>query len=850
MRSCDEIRPLLFALVEEEVTKNERRRIEAHVDRCRECSRELAEERAPTRLLTRTRRPRRHRTALSTLGLAACVVLVVLLLQPGTAAHGSIEPQTLTPEMTRRDGERTRLQSSNHIEVPTGEACRIRIRGVGTVQAEGPAMLELDQSGRRWKLVLLHGEVRAELERGAELEVVTLRGRRTLAGGPHFICLQAGDEKPAPPAPLKASAEDLIGQGHQFFFQEENMVQAERVYRAALNHPAATSAQRERARFYLGASLGRQGKLAEAVEVQKEWLKRNPKDKSRHHVLFFHGIYLWELGQQEKARKCWRTIVRQAPDSQMGEYAAHKLARGHVTRRRPRPDPGYRAGRVLAADAGRPGGYLVVAVALRDKRFREVAEKAAAFHKGRVVDFDGRDFGGLRKRLAKTRPEQVLYVVTPDVFDVNLHRRLLLLSAGLDEDILPDFAFGYLTARDGAGVAALWERTVAVHRKGPASKRWIRSAVRRAKGYLAPGAIDAVARAAGFTGDAIYWGTEGTRAEKLTFVDEKLPELENAAVIAMTGCGDPQGTWLFADSRNAESDKHWDFDPEKVGHDPDGEMPRITADHLRKLHLKSPIVFTGVCHAGATRRVFVEGDIVSTFGRTKGVSTLYELPSAESYCLAMIDAGAVAFLCPIAANHGASVGRETTFLLTEGASLGETIKSTYDELYLASRGKLRLDLQVEGKAHGGTEYVMQGGGANRILIGDPALKPYPTTHHPAERVEIRNRSDKGFEVVVTWEKGYHARAWDMYREDSRRDWCVRARISLDGLVPKGRALAVTASVHATGRDGRPLPYEITHAEPETYHGRRYLHLQATAPRKPVAGKYVQAAFRVTLERAP
>ena len=152
MRPCDEIRPLLFAFAEDEVNGAERRRIEAHVDRCAECRRELAEERALTRLLTR--RPRRRRAALSTLGLAACAVLAVLLLQPGTAAHGSIEPQTLTPEMTRRGGERTRLQRSNHIEVPTGEACRIRIRGVGTVHAEGPAMLELDRSDPRWKLVL------------------------------------------------------------------------------------------------------------------------------------------------------------------------------------------------------------------------------------------------------------------------------------------------------------------------------------------------------------------------------------------------------------------------------------------------------------------------------------------------------------------------------------------------------------------------------------------------------------------------------------------------------------------------------------------------------------------------
>ena len=195
--------------------------------------------------------------------------------------------------------------------------------------------------------------------------------------------------------------------------------------------------------------------------------------------------------------------------------------------------------------------------------------------------------------------------------------------------------------------------------------------------------------------------------------------------------------------------------------------------------------------AGTLQRVFVEGDIVSTFGRTER-ATLYRLPLRQSVALAMIDAGATAFLCPIGANHGMAVSREVDFALENGATLGETIKSTYDDVHLAARGDLVLDIQVDGEPHAHREYVMQGGGANRILIGDPALAPFAATALPHERTEIRKTADTGFDVVVTWQPDFHARGWDMYGRDRERDWSIRTRVALDGVVPVDRRLAFTA----------------------------------------------------------
>ena len=75
------------ALFEGEVTRAEKRTIQRHVARCRDCRRKLEEERALTRMLRRTRRRGR---ALPILGFAASLLIGLLLFWP-RPAHGSIE---------------------------------------------------------------------------------------------------------------------------------------------------------------------------------------------------------------------------------------------------------------------------------------------------------------------------------------------------------------------------------------------------------------------------------------------------------------------------------------------------------------------------------------------------------------------------------------------------------------------------------------------------------------------------------------------------------------------------------------------------------------------------------------
>ena len=73
-------------------------------------------------------------------------------------------------------------------------------------------------------------------------------------------------------APIRAAPTDgpdeLLTEARKAFYEAEDMVAAEALYRAAAAHPDATDEQRALAGRMVGACLGRQEKFAEAVSVQ------------------------------------------------------------------------------------------------------------------------------------------------------------------------------------------------------------------------------------------------------------------------------------------------------------------------------------------------------------------------------------------------------------------------------------------------------------------------------------------------------------------------------------------------------------------------------------------------------
>lgn len=451
--------------------------------------------------------------------------------------------------------------------------------------------------------------------------------------------------------------------------------------------------------------------------------------------------------------------------------------------------------------------------------------------------------------LERLRPEVALVVAPPDVLDAGLHRSLLVASCGFDADPFVDVELGYLTASSPEGLDRLWSASQRVRAEGLASTRWIegfvtsgmRSTVYRER-------IHELAAVAGFEGHGLAFSCVESDPDVLAFVEERLPDVDGCGVLSLTGNGDPQGVWIFDGARNMDRSAHWSYTAERVGHDPQGAMPRILAATWRERDLDGAVVWSGTCHSAVCQRAWVEGDIVSTFGRVEE-PTLHRLPRDESFGLALLDAGAIALLAPIGANHGMAVDREQRFAFRTGAGLGAVVKSTYDDIVLANAGLPQLGVpngEPKDMDAWEREPIMAGGGANRILIGDPRLRPFQRVESPRERTSVRRSADgTELEVTVEWDQGFHAAAWDMYGGRRDADWRVTARIELDPAdlaIDAVVRIADLAAVHPVTDE--PLPYADARAMVEHHRGRAYLHLVANAPRETTAYQGVHATFTV------
>ncbi len=871
---CERVREMLHVLLEGEAKRSERLEVEAHLERCAACRRELERERSLSELLdahfTARRAPGPIVATLRRLVPVTGVVSILIALSwllPGPAAYGSIEPAHLLPSLAFERGARVPLGAHNHLVVGPQEARTIEITGVGTLRFVGPAVVELDRGDDGWKLVLLRGQVEIDLVPGGRLEVASVHGVRELEGGLHVARLYASwFGAPAGAAPAQDEGDspgELLARAHRQCFGEKAYVAAEASYQAVRDHPDASADERRQAHFYQLAAVANQGRNEDALALGEEFLATYPEDESATYVLFFQGVYLERLGRIEEAHAAWREVVARDPAADLADHARRSL--GEMPQSAPQSGPQTaprtespadvtgRARAIPPADEHEPR-TLVVGLDLAGEdpdlaRFRAVAGEVARFHEAERVELLSSELERIEAELRARLPDFVIFVLPPQSLDVRLHRRLLLCSARLDTDVFPDCAFGYLTASDGKELERMWDRTLAAHRRGLSSEQWRALFVTGSdRSITYPGYIPEIATAAGFEGEGYGIAVRENDAKCLDYVAEVLPKLGAAGVVTITGNGDPQGIWLFDDGRNVDDSKHWPYGAELVGNDPEGEMPRVLAADFAALELDRPVVWSGTCHSAATRRVWVEGDIVSTFGVTDG-ATLHELDLEESMGLSILRAGAVALLAPIAANHGYSVELEAQFALENGATLGETIKSTWDDVYLQAEGNLRLHFPEPGERHDyGAEPIMQGGGANRVLIGDPTLRPFGAVVDPGESVVVEKASPDGFEVLVDRKAGFRARAWDIYGTDSSRDHRVTARVRLDALLPED-AHSLSATLELTDANGASVPRAILrHVEIESFGGERFLHLQANAPRELIDRQDVRARFRVTIER--
>jgi hypothetical protein len=493
----------------------------------------------------------------------------------------------------------------------------------------------------------------------------------------------------------------------------------------------------------------------------------------------------------------------------------------------PEPAGTATAVRVATPAEGHSGKAYVVLTNRHDPGdpFFRAALELARWRKGEILtDFDPLRPEASLARLRALGARHVAIVLPPAEIDANTQRRFLMAAARLDDDIFQDVAYGFITGTEKTSPLEFVKRARALEKQGLRSE-WVKAAVTSGiKSAVHPGAGDPTAARAGYTGRNIYWSVCEADPDVLAFVAGVLPEFGGGGVVSFSGCGDPEGIWLFPDRRNAERDKHWKFDPERVGQDPAGEMPRITAEMLRGVDLAGSVVFTGVCHTGSLHRVFVEGDIVSTFGRVDG-PTEYLIPEGRSVAGAILDAGAAAYIAPVGPNHGYRTLIEAQEALEQRLCLGDVLRSTYDDIALTFGRAPELGLYVPEERDVDRGAVMASGGANRLLYGDPALRPFPKTGVEPAIVTSREQlpGKTGF-VIRAVSRHQDWWAWDMFGERGRSD---RIRVTVDLAEGDFKTLAVTAI--ARGAKGNLIEDVAPKAAVEWIDGRRRLHLSVSAP---------------------
>jgi len=305
-----------------------------------------------------------------------------------------------------------------------------------------------------------------------------------------------------------------------------------------------------------------------------------------------------------------------------------------------------------------------------------------------------------------------------------------------------------------------------------------------------------------------------------------------------------------------DEEKHWEFSPDKVGHDPQGEMPRMTPMSLVEgVDLFPAVVVNGSCHSAVTRRTVVGPDIVSTFGDTGGLVRFYEIASEESFPLMAIRHGATAYIAPLAANNANRAAIEQWWILRGGTPLGEVMKRTYDELVLgAARPELAFALFEEGRREP-REAPMFHDSFHRVLFGDPALVPWGDVVPTSHEVELERRGSR-LTVRLHWKdlRG-DPWVWDPWREERHPDGersRVYERIPLEGDPKRVRGVQILeAQVLAEGA-WKPVTLEPTALIEIGPSGESVLHLHAGAPREELnrydegAPTEVRARFEVTL----
>ena len=132
-------------------------------------------------------------------------------------------------------------------------------------------------------------------------------------------------------------------------------------------------------------------------------------------------------------------------------------------------------------------GRLVIVTNFATRDARSKAVKRLAKHRdAKVIRFRDGKIEDVRKKLQREGAEFVAVAVTPETVDVNFHYEVLELSRDLDDDPMPDFYFGYFTARNGEDLEKLIDGILRREAEPPAEPKAVVAALTGSGAHVQP----------------------------------------------------------------------------------------------------------------------------------------------------------------------------------------------------------------------------------------------------------------------------------------------------------------------------------------------------------------------------
>ncbi len=363
--------------------------------------------------------------------------------------------------------------------------------------------------------------------------------------------------------------------------------------------------------------------------------------------------------------------------------------------------------------------YLVVSLVPADNDFDKAVRHLAERHGCEVLHARPSEVERLIVELKRLQPAHVAFVVDPDDLEQNLVARVMKLSTEIDDDPFVDFAYGFITGRDGQAAMRLIDASISkqtntaasIAQFGVASAELPKSIRQTAAWPLRRGSVPVLSYMS--RGE-----TDDTRDQR--FIEESMVKIDRQPIL------------LFASHGN-----------------PDGLVGGPKTKDIRGRDFGGSVALNIACYTGVTKSWY-EDDWAT------GQVRKHDVDREDSFCLQMIDNGVaayVAYMCPRPA--GPTMMGDAVLVAISGKSMGQLRQQDANSIVLAHLLSGSDSLQTS-EASDGTrmdpnrkpgELVRQWS-TGGILIGDPAYHPFLEKSNADPRIQAVTRKEDRILVDV------------------------------------------------------------------------------------------------------